>query len=56
MILELRGHHNERILRIDTSDYEHCQGIFIETTPPDYFPLFPPICIADLPDPPTETL
>jgi hypothetical protein len=47
MILELRGHHNERLCRIDTRDYAHCEGIFIEVTPPDlcreHFPfgLFP---------------
>ncbi len=33
MIIELRGRHNERILRIDTSAYKNCHGIFIEVTP-----------------------
>lgn len=32
MIIELRGRHNEMLVRIDTRDYKHCEGIFIEVS------------------------
>jgi hypothetical protein len=63
VIIELRGHHNETLVRIDTNAYAHCAGIFIEVTPQDghrehfpdtvaFPPWNPPRKFAELTDPP----
>jgi hypothetical protein len=65
MVIELRGHHSECIVRIDTAKHKNCVGVFIGVSPADnrveHFPAavsFPPWSakrkISELDAPPPE--